>query len=33
VACALRAHFAPAKDAVGHPIRAQSGPIRVRFTR
>ena len=33
VTCALRAHFASARDSDGHPIRSQSGPIRVRFTR
>jgi TonB family protein len=33
IACALRTRFAPARDARGNAIRAQSPPIRVRFTR
>jgi protein TonB len=33
IACALRTHFTPARAADGNPIRAQSPPIRVRFTR
>jgi len=33
VACAMRTRFAPAHDRHGRPIRAQSPPIRVRFTR
>ena len=32
-ACAKRAHFSPAYDHDGNPIRARSAPIRVRFTR
>lgn len=31
--CALRTRFQPARDVAGKPIRAQSPPIRVRFTR
>jgi protein TonB len=33
VACAMRTQFVPARDARGRAIRAQSPPIRVRFTR
>lgn len=33
VRCALRTRFVPAKDRQGRPVRAQSSPIRVRFTR
>lgn len=33
VACAQRARFVPARDREGKPMRAQSPPIRVRFTR
>jgi periplasmic protein TonB len=33
VACAMRTRFEPARDRIGRPIRAQSPPIRVRFTR
>jgi periplasmic protein TonB len=33
VACAMRTKFTPARDREGRPIRAQSPPIRVRFTR
>jgi protein TonB len=33
LACAMRTHFAPARDAKGNPRRATSPPIRVRFTR
>lgn len=33
VACAMRTRFAPARDRDGRAIRAQSPPIRVRFTR
>lgn len=31
--CALRTRFQPARDPNGRPIRAQSPPLRVRFTR
>jgi protein TonB len=31
--CAMRTRFTPAHDPQGKPIRAQSPPIRVRFTR
>lgn len=31
--CAREAHFEPARDARGRPVRAESPPIRVRFTR
>jgi protein TonB len=33
VACAMRTRFEPARDRMGRPIRAQSPPVRVRFTR
>lgn len=33
VACALRTRFTPARDWQGRPAKAQSPPIRVRFTR
>jgi protein TonB len=33
VACAFRTRFVPALDARGRPIRAQSPPVRVKFTR
>jgi protein TonB len=33
VACAMHTRFEPAQDRSGKPIRAQSPPIRVRFTR
>lgn len=33
IACALRTRFTPARDRQGRPIKAQSPPIRVRFTR
>jgi periplasmic protein TonB len=33
VSCAMRTRFTPARDPKGTPIRAQSPPIRVRFTR
>jgi protein TonB len=31
--CALRTRFTPARDRQGRPIKAQSPPLRVRFTR
>jgi protein TonB len=31
--CARRERFIPARDRDGHPVRSQSPPIRVRFTR
>jgi protein TonB len=33
LACAARTHFAPARDRQGQTLRAESPPIRVRFTR
>jgi periplasmic protein TonB len=33
ISCALRTRFTPARDVAGHPVRAKSPPIRVRFTR
>ena len=33
VQCALRTHFVPARGPQGKPIRSESPPIRVRFTR
>jgi len=33
VACARRTRFTPARDVRGQPVKAQSRPIRVRFTR
>jgi protein TonB len=33
VDCALRAQFTAAADAAGHPVQAESPPVRVRFTR
>jgi protein TonB len=33
LACALRTRFSPSRDRDGRPIRSQSPPIRVRFTR
>jgi len=33
LACALRTRFAPARDRDGKPVKQQSPPIRVRFTR
>jgi protein TonB len=33
IACALRTRFTPARDFEGNAVRAQSPPIRVRFTR
>jgi protein TonB len=32
-ACAMRTKFSPARDRQGRPIKAQSPPLRVRFTR
>ena len=31
--CAMRTQFTPARSADGHPVRATSAPIKVRFTR
>jgi protein TonB len=33
IACALRTRFTPARDRDGRPIRAESPPVLVRFTR
>ncbi len=33
LACARASRFAAARNREGHPMRAESGPIRVRFTR
>jgi protein TonB len=33
IACALRTRFTPARDREGRPVRAQSPPIRVTFSR
>jgi protein TonB len=33
VACAMRTRFTPAADPSGRPIKAESPPVRVRFTR
>jgi protein TonB len=32
-ACAMREHYNPARDAAGHPVQAESAPIRVTFSR